>query len=76
MQPETSNTDGPPARKAGFLQIALAVFWGFFGVRKRRNLDRDMASIKPQHVVVAGLIGALLFIATLILIVRLVIANT
>ena len=65
----------PPPRQANFLQIVLAVFWSFFGVRKRRDLEQDMATIKPQHIIVAGMIGALLFVLTLVGLVRLILAN-
>ena len=67
--------DTPPPRQANFLQIVLAVFWSFFGVRKRRNLEQDMATIKPQHIIIAGLIGGLLFVLTLVGLVRLILAN-
>lgn len=60
----------PARRKAGPLQIARAVFWSFLGVRKSRDHDADAASLTPVQVIVAGVIGAALFVATLILIVR------
>ena len=67
--------DPPPRRSAGPLQIASAVFWGFFGVRKQRKLEQDVTTIKPQHIVIAGIIGAALFVLLLIVIVRLIVAN-
>jgi DUF2970 family protein len=67
--------DAPPPGRASFLQIVLAVFWSFFGVRKRRNLEEDMATIKPQHIIVAGVIGGALFVLTLLGLVRLILAN-
>lgn len=51
-----------------------AVFWSFFGVRKRRDYEQDAAELNPVHVIIAGLIGAALFIAILIIIVRMVVA--
>ena len=64
------------ARNApGFLRVVLAVFWSFFGVRKGRDLLADATSIKPQHLVVAGLLGALLVIFSLLLLVRLIIKS-
>ncbi len=60
----------PAHRKAGPLQIAGAVFWSFLGVRKSRDHDADAASLTPVQVIVAGVIGAALFVASLILIVR------
>ena len=68
-------TDSPPARSVGPLQIASAVFWSFFGVRKRRNLEEDATTIKPQHIIIAGIIGAALFVLVLIVIVRVIVAN-
>jgi len=67
--------DPPPRRSAGPLQIASAVFWGFFGVRKQQKLEQDAMTIKPHHIVVAGVIGAALFVLLLIVIVRLIVAN-
>ena len=60
------------ARKASFAQVAGAVFWSFFGVRKRKDYESDSASISPVQVVVAGIVGAVLFVLTLLMIVRLV----
>lgn len=52
--------------KATFLQAARAVFWSFFGVRKKADYNRDAVRLTPGQVIVAGLIGAALFIATLL----------
>jgi len=60
----------PARRKAGPLQVAQAVLWSFFGVRKSRDHDADAATLTPLQVIVAGIIGAALFVAGLILIVR------
>ncbi len=55
---------------ATFRQTASTVFWSFFGVRKQSDHERDAARLNPVHVVVAGLIGALIFILALLLIVE------
>ena len=52
-----------------------AVLSAFVGIRKRPAADRDHVAIKPAHVVIAGVIGGLLFIALLITVVRLVVAR-
>ena len=63
--------DGDPAaRKASFGRTAKAVFWSFFGVRKRSDYEKDAEQLNPVHVVIAALIGALLFVLVLILIVK------
>ncbi len=66
---------GETPRKAGPLQVAKAVFWSFFGIRRRAEHEADLGRLTPAQVIVAGLIGAVLFIATLVLIVRLVISQ-
>jgi len=62
-------------KRASPLQVAKAVFWSFLGVRKRRDYETDSVQLKPQQVIIAGLIGAALFVFALILLVRLVIGN-
>ncbi len=42
-----------------------AVFWSFFGVRKRADYEADTQQLKPQHVIVAGLVAALGFVLAL-----------
>ena len=62
-------------RKASFGATVKAVFWSFFGVRKKSDYEKDAQQLNPVHVIIAGLIGALIFIATLILIVKSVVAK-
>ena len=57
--------------KAGNLKAALAVFWSFFGVRKRRDYDDDAQSLTPVQIIIAGLIGAAVFVLTMMLLVYL-----
>ncbi len=57
--------------KRGNLKAALAVFWSFFGVRKRRDYDADAQSLTPAQVIIAGLIGAAIFVLTMLLLVYL-----
>ena len=56
----------------GNLKAALAVFWSFFGVRKRRDYDTDAQSLTPAQVIIAGLIGGVIFVLTMIMLVYLV----
>lgn len=58
------------ARKAGFFQTLTAVLWSFFGVRKGRDHDRDMASLNPVHVIITGVIAGILFVVSLVLLVK------
>ena len=62
-------------KKASPLQVAKAVFWSFLGIRKRRDYETDSVELKPQQVIVAGLIGAAVLVLGLILLVRFVIGK-
>jgi hypothetical protein len=52
-------------RKLSFLQTLRAVAWSFFGVRKAADLEKDVNQLNPVHVVIAGVIGALVLVALL-----------
>lgn len=62
-------------RKASFLQTMRAVAWSFFGIRKGSEYEKDVSQLNPVHVVIAGVIGAVMFITTLILLVNWVLAS-
>ena len=52
------------------LTIAKTVLWSFFGVRRRVQHEAESVNIKPLHVIVAGIIGAALFVISLLVLVR------
>lgn len=62
-------------RKASFLATIKAVLWSFLGIRKKSDYEQDAAQLNPLHVIIAGVIGALIFITTLIIIVKSVVAK-
>jgi Protein of unknown function (DUF2970) len=49
-----------------------AVFWSFFGVRKKAEYEADTKRLKPHHVIAAGLVSAAIFVLILFGIVKLV----
>jgi hypothetical protein len=49
-----------------------AVLGAFVGIRKSADRDRDLAALKPVHVVIAGIIGAALFVTAIVTLVRLI----
>ena len=57
-------------RKGSFLQTMRAVAWSFFGVRKSAEYEKDVSQLNPVHVIIAGVIGAVLFIVVLIVVVN------
>jgi hypothetical protein len=62
-------------RKGSFIQTMKAVAWSFFGVRKGSDYEKDVSQLNPVHVVIAGVIGAALFIGALLLLVNFVLAS-
>lgn len=62
-------------RKGSFLQTMKAVAWSFFGVRKGADYEKDVNQLNPVHLVIAGVIGAALFIVALLLLVNWVLAS-
>ena len=64
----------PPPRPAGFLQVIGTVLSAFVGIRKGPPAGQAPVVIKPVHIVAAGVLCALVFIATLVTVVRLIIA--
>ena len=68
--------DKPHQRKASFLATMKAVFWSFFGVRKRKDYESDAANLNPIHVIVAGLIGGAIFVGLIMLAVRFAVSAT
>jgi hypothetical protein len=68
-------TEKPARKPASLLQVASAVFWSFFGVRKGRHMLQDMESIKPQQVIIVGLLSALAIVLALIALVRVILRN-
>jgi hypothetical protein len=61
-QREAARRETARSHAAGFLQVMGAVFASFFGVRKRASGERDIGTIKPVHVIVAGVVGAAILV--------------
>jgi hypothetical protein len=65
----------PGRRKASLLRTLLAVVWSFLGIRKSKDLERDVSELNPLHLVVAGILVAALFVGALIALVNWVIKS-
>ena len=57
-------------RKLNFFQTLKAISWAMFGVRKGAGYQEDMSKLNPVHLIVAGLLCGVLFVAGLVLVVR------
>ena len=63
------------SRPVSFLQTMRAVAWSFFGVRRGADYEKDVAQQNPVHVIIAGLLGAVLFVLALVLLIQWVIGS-
>jgi hypothetical protein len=53
-------------KRSNPLRAVSAVLGAFIGIRKSAARDKDLVSLKPIHVIVAGLIAAAVFVATIV----------
>lgn len=58
---------------ASAIQVVKAVLAAFIGIRKKSDLERDAANIKPSQVIIGGLVGGVLFVATILLVVKIIV---
>lgn len=63
-------TEPQQPRKATPLQVVKAVLWAFFGIRKRAAHERDAVTITPLQVIVVGIVCAVIFVLSLVTLVR------
>ena len=69
--PDEPRDDEPAtARKANFGQTFRAVAWSFLGIRRSADHAQDVKKLNPIHVVIAGVIGAAVFVIFLVVLVR------
>lgn len=64
------------ARRKGSLMGTLsAVAWSFLGIRRSRDHAQDIGRLNPIHVVIAGLVAAILFVLMLVLLIQWVVQS-
>jgi hypothetical protein len=62
-------------KRGSFLDVLKTVGAGFLGVRRRKRHDEQTESVPVWQVIVAGLVGAAIFVVALILVVRAVVGG-
>jgi hypothetical protein len=62
-------------RPLSFVQTIKAVAWSFVGMRKSSGYQQDVQKLNPVHVIVAGIIGAVIFVLTVALLVQWVVSS-
>jgi len=64
-----------PAKPTSFLRSVKLVAWSFLGIRSSKGYRDDLSKVNPMHVVLVGLIGALLLVLMLIGLVKWVVGS-
>lgn len=62
-------------RTGSLWRTIKAVAWSFLGVRRNSEFQEDIAKINPFHIIGVGIVGALLFVGSLIALVNWVVAK-
>ncbi len=75
IAPAGSDIKEAAERPMSFAQTVKAVAWSFLGIRRRAGYEQDVQKLNPVHVIVAGIIGAILFILALLALVRWVVGS-
>ena len=70
IAPSGSELKPATERPLSFVQTIKAVAWSFVGLRKRAGYEQDVQKLNPVHVIAAGIVGALFFIAVLVVAVK------
>ena len=61
---------GERSKVATAIQVAKAVMSAFMGIRRKSDLENDAANLKPSQLIIGGLIGALIFVVSILLLVN------
>jgi hypothetical protein len=69
-----NNASGAGKTNASFLRSVKLVAWSFLGIRSSKGYREDLAKVNPMHVVLVGLVGAVLLVVGLISLAKWVVA--
>ena len=71
----SENKPVAPQPKLALWPTIKAVAWSFLGVRKNSEFQADIGRLNPYAIIAVGLVGAVLFVLTLIALVNWVVAK-
>ena len=60
----------PLQRRPSLMTTVRAVLWGFLGVRRQDDYQKEIARLNPLHLIAVGLVLALLFVVGLMVLVN------
>ena len=70
---QTESTQVAPKANASFFQVVKAVLWSMLGVRQQKGYEDDTAKITLKQAVIAGIIGGVVFVVSMLTFVHFVI---
>lgn len=75
MMNQTESAQASPKVNASFFQVMKAVLWSLLGVRQQKGYEEDAAKITLKQAVIAGLIGGLIFVVSMLTFVHFIIGQ-
>jgi len=57
-------------RRGSLFGTVKAVLWGFLGIRRNADYQKDIERLNPLHIMAVGVVMAFLFVGALILLVN------
>jgi hypothetical protein len=66
---------GDASVRKDFFRSVKLVAWSFLGIRSSKGYEQDLARVNPLHVVLVGVVAALLLVGSLIGLVNWVVAK-
>jgi len=69
--PESKAAQG---RGNSFWRTVKTVAWSFLGIRKNSEYQEDLARVNPLHVILVGIVGAVLLVLLLVSVARWVVS--
>ena len=70
---QVESTQAAPKTNATFFQVVKAVLWSMLGVRQQKGYEDDTAKITLKQAVIAGIIGGVVFVVSMLTFVHFVI---
>ena len=70
---QVESTQAASKANATFFQVVKAVLWSMLGVRQQKGYEDDTAKITLKQAVIAGVIGGVVFVVSMLTFVHFVI---
>lgn len=61
--------------EATLWRTVKAVSWAFLGIRKGSEFRQDLTDLKPVHIIIVGIVSAVIFVLVLVGLVNWVVAG-